>query len=851
MPSSPSSRTQQIKLLLTKAQQLRRKMSAIINATKVARGRATSLGAVAEPEEQMRAMKAIWDQIIAQYVKMHGASPTPAELAELWKMFGKARAQSSATPPPARPSRPVPRGNTPFWDEAEEPPAASWEGRGAKPLRPESAHASSPPPRASRPVPPRGTPPPASWENIPFGEDEPRYQGWKPGAKPLHPGSGSAPSSAQEMALRLLGLTAPYTAAQVKTAFKQAALRTHPDKGGSHAKFLAVKDAANLLLQSLGERVMGVGGKTTHRPRVSGSEWGDASREPSPLQQRDIRAMLQDRALNPQMAQRLLHDLLDFHPFIVRLRSDPNVSPQEIRRRLPLIPKSSAHELRFYWDTLQQNPSCDFLLDLDPGLSSLFEQKTRVGARDEKENATREFTAKLVAEYKKMGLTPSKDEIEHLIEQFAAAYAQKEPSPMPPTRWWQRAAKPAKPTASQPEQPSRAPMSWDTAAQFMKSLFYSYLLYQNILRHAPHFRGGEASSSSPYESRQETRQSGYAKAGSPREASSPPPPRQEREVPPWAREIPPQARPPHARATPPPPPRRRPVEREPARPSSPRSTPQQAAMRLLGLRDPCTATEVKSAFRRAAMKAHPDRGGSQAKFLAVKDAANLLLQGLGERVMGVDRKERARTQSGHTPEIAISIEIQPTQAAEGLSLREKLETQISAKKLGLISGHEAGFTKRQLTEIVVFFQPTNITLAIPQVEKILAAMRVKHYAIWYWDVVFAAKGVARKKTPQTGTAAVHFWNAVYRADLAWASDLAPYKHWEGHTPKQEKGFARKHFNVIFDRWFGGKAPVKFSDKKLGLLPHSLLTHHSDVMTKAQEAKLRSKVYKTSPKNTKK
>lgn len=52
----------------------------------------------------------------------------------------------------------------------------------------------------------------------------------------------------------VLGLRYPYTAAEVKSAFRKKALLAHPDRpGGSTAAFVRINDASELLLKELGE----------------------------------------------------------------------------------------------------------------------------------------------------------------------------------------------------------------------------------------------------------------------------------------------------------------------------------------------------------------------------------------------------------------------------------------------------------------------------------------------------------------------------------------------------------------------------------------------------------------------
>ena len=64
--------------------------------------------------------------------------------------------------------------------------------------------------------------------------------------KPYSP----APSSPAEQALDLFGLRVPFTFRDLKSAYRQMALKTHPDAGGSPTEFQAVSDSYHLL-QSL------------------------------------------------------------------------------------------------------------------------------------------------------------------------------------------------------------------------------------------------------------------------------------------------------------------------------------------------------------------------------------------------------------------------------------------------------------------------------------------------------------------------------------------------------------------------------------------------------------------------
>ena len=48
--------------------------------------------------------------------------------------------------------------------------------------------------------------------------------------------------------------------------------------------------------------------------------------------------------------------------------------------------------------------------------------------------------------------------------------------------------------------------------------------------------------------------------------------------------------------------------------------------RALGLACPCTKTQLKAARRRLALSTHPDKGGSNAAFVAVQEAYEAVLQ---------------------------------------------------------------------------------------------------------------------------------------------------------------------------------------------------------------------------------
>jgi hypothetical protein len=76
-----------------------------------------------------------------------------------------------------------------------------------------------------------------------------------------------------------------------------------------------------------------------------------------------------------------------------------------------------------------------------------------------------------------------------------------------------------------------------------------------------------------------------------------------------------------------------PVGRPP--PAPPREGSKSWALALLGLDSAATADDVKRAFRAVALRAHPDRGGTDAEFIRVKRAHDVALG-------AVDRRPRRR-----------------------------------------------------------------------------------------------------------------------------------------------------------------------------------------------------------------
>lgn len=61
------------------------------------------------------------------------------------------------------------------------------------------------------------------------------------------PRQTSAPASLRQQALDTLGITWPTTPDELKKAYRSAAFRNHPDRGGSHATMVAVNNAYDML----------------------------------------------------------------------------------------------------------------------------------------------------------------------------------------------------------------------------------------------------------------------------------------------------------------------------------------------------------------------------------------------------------------------------------------------------------------------------------------------------------------------------------------------------------------------------------------------------------------------------
>jgi len=200
-------------------------------------------------------------------------------------------------------------------------------------------------------------------------------------------------------------------------------------------------------------------------------------------------------------------------------------------------------------------------------------KRSHVGAnQDDAMEAVEIFLAQLLAESRAKGVHLTPDQIAHLTQQFIADYTRKNPYEAAPSRQGT-----AKPLRSKPQQRDKH-------------------------AHAP--RNDEASPPPPRRVRE-----AYAKGGQTRAHAygniplgDAPPPAKPRTV-------------------------------KPPKPEGHRETPRQKSMRLLGLSGRFTAKEVRRAFQQASLKgAHPDHGGSQEKFLAVREAADLLLKGLSEKL---------------------------------------------------------------------------------------------------------------------------------------------------------------------------------------------------------------------------
>jgi hypothetical protein len=63
-----------------------------------------------------------------------------------------------------------------------------------------------------------------------------------------------APAGSKTWALGVLGLAPGATASEIKRAFRVAALRTHPDRGGDDAAFIDARRALDVALATTGPR---------------------------------------------------------------------------------------------------------------------------------------------------------------------------------------------------------------------------------------------------------------------------------------------------------------------------------------------------------------------------------------------------------------------------------------------------------------------------------------------------------------------------------------------------------------------------------------------------------------------
>src|SRR5262249_10614033 len=62
------------------------------------------------------------------------------------------------------------------------------------------------------------------------------------------------PRGSKTLALALLGLALEATEEEIKRAFREAALRTHPDRGGDEAAFIEARRAYEVALGAVGKK---------------------------------------------------------------------------------------------------------------------------------------------------------------------------------------------------------------------------------------------------------------------------------------------------------------------------------------------------------------------------------------------------------------------------------------------------------------------------------------------------------------------------------------------------------------------------------------------------------------------
>lgn len=190
----------------------------------------------------------------------------------------------------------------------------------------------------------------------------------------------------------------------------------------------------------------------------------------------------------------------------------------------------------------------------------------------------------------------------------------------------------------------------------------------------------------------------------------------------------------------------------------------------------------------------------------------------------------------NTPEISVTIFL-GIGARHGLELRGQLETQIAKKKLGVLSGTDAGFNnQREMEEVTVFFQPYDIKKAVPKVEKILEALDIDHYQIAYGRLIFASKDGAQGVSVDALNIAAMFWEEVYRSDLRVIASPPV----EGTSPRDKasaRQIEKRGALEIFNRWLGPKPPFRLSKEQKIELALALPPHRKRGLTPAQKKKL--------------
>ena len=108
---------------------------------------------------------------------------------------------------------------------------------------------------------------------------------------------------------------------------------------------------------------------------------------------------------------------------------------------------------------------------------------------------------------------------------------------------------------------------------------------------------------------------------------------------------------------------------------------------VLGCAASATPSEIKGAYRRAAMEAHPDRGGSHSRMVAVNEAWEILGDGKSRR-----EYDRQRHGSTATPEMRETVKAARARASEYPSTWAEFEALLG-RLTSDIRGTEYGSTK--------------------------------------------------------------------------------------------------------------------------------------------------------------